>query len=591
LVNEAGEVSIARSRIEGDLRSIKGALFEFTENVNRMRAQLRDIEIQAESQMQSRISLAQETETSFDPLEFDRFTRFQELTRMMAESVNDVATVHQNLLKAVGESEAATTAQARLTRALQANLMRIRMVPFASVSERLFRIVRQAAKETDKRAVLDIKGGQTEVDRSVLERITAPFEHMLRNSVAHGIEGPSERVAKGKPELGEVRIDVRQEGNEIVLSVVDDGAGLNFERIRAKALAQGLLKPEDNPTDGEVAEFIFHPGFSTAQEVTQLAGRGVGMDVVKSEISALGGRVDLSSEHGKGTRFTIYLPLTLAVTQAVLVRAGGIAYAIPAVMVEQVRQVKAPELESYRTSGETSWQDRRYPFRYLPQLLGDAEFVPEARRVTPVMLLRTGANTVALQVDEVAGSQEIVVKNTGPLLARVAGITGATVLGNGDIVLILNPVILAGRDLTVSVQAPAATVESKPAVPAVPTIMIVDDSLTVRKITGRLLAREGYNVLTAKDGVDALEQLQEHLPDVMLVDIEMPRMDGFDLTRNVRADRRLKHIPIIMITSRTADKHRNYAKEIGVNVYLGKPYQEDELVQHIGEFVKKPALV
>ncbi len=596
LVNEAGEVSIARSRIEGDLRSIKGALFEFTENVNRMRAQLRDIEIQAESQMQSRISLAQESETPFDPLEFDRFTRFQELTRMMAESVNDVATVHQNLLKAVGESEAATTAQARLTRALQANLMRIRMVPFASVSERLFRIVRQAAKETDKRAVLDIKGGQVEVDRSVLERITAPFEHMLRNSVAHGIEGPAERAAKGKPELGEVRIEVRQEGNEIVLSVVDDGAGLNFTRIREKALQQGLLKPEDNPSDGEVAEFIFHPGFSTAQEVTQLAGRGVGMDVVKSEVAALGGRVELASEHGKGTRFTIYLPLTLAVTQAVLVRAGGVAYAIPAIMVEQVRQVKAPELESYRTAGETSWQDRRYPFRYLPRLLGDADFVPETRRVTPVMLLRTGANTVGLQVDEVVGSQEIVVKNTGPLLARVAGITGATVLGNGDIVLILNPVILVGRDLAVGalapmgLTAPTAPAAPKPVAPAVPTIMIVDDSLTVRKITGRLLAREGYNVLTAKDGVDAMEQLQEHLPDVMLVDIEMPRMDGFDLTRNVRADRRLKHVPIIMITSRTADKHRAYAKEIGVNVYLGKPYQEDELLQHIAGFVKKPAL-
>jgi chemosensory pili system protein ChpA (sensor histidine kinase/response regulator) len=591
LVNEAGEVSIARSRIEGDLRAIKSALFEFTENVTRMRGQLRDIEIQAEAQMQSRVSMAQESETPFDPLEFDRFTRFQELTRMMAESVNDVATVHQNLLKAVGESEAATSAQARLTRGLQANLMRIRMVPFASVSERLFRVVRQAAKETDKRAVLDIKGGQVEVDRSVLERITAPFEHMLRNSVAHGIEPPAVRVAQGKPELGEVRIEVRQEGNEIVLGVVDDGAGLDFGRIRAKALEQGLLRPEDNPSDAEVAEFIFHPGFSTAREVTQLAGRGVGMDVVKSEIAALGGRVELASETAKGTRLTIFLPLTLAVTQAVLVRAGNIAYAVPAAMVEQVRQVKAGELESYRTAGETTWQERRYPFRYLPRLLGDTEFAPEQKRVTPVMLLRTGANTVALQVDEVVGSQEIVVKNTGPLLARVAGITGATVLGNGDIVLILNPVILASREPVVSVRVPTTPAQAapQPEAPAVPTIMIVDDSLTVRKITGRLLAREGYNVLTAKDGVDAVEQLQEHLPDVMLVDIEMPRMDGFDLTRNVRADSRLKHIPIIMITSRTAEKHRSYAKEIGVNVYLGKPYQEDELLAHIAGFVKKPA--
>jgi chemosensory pili system protein ChpA (sensor histidine kinase/response regulator) len=590
LVNEAGEVSIARSRIEGDLRSIKQALFEFTENVNRMRAQLREIEIQAEAQMQSRVSLAQDSETPFDPLEFDRFTRFQELTRMMAESVNDVATVHQNLLKAVGESEAAVSAQARLTRGLQSNLMRIRMVPFASVSERLFRIVRQAAKETDKRAVLDIKGGQVEVDRSVLERITAPFEHMLRNSVAHGVEPPAERLAKGKPELGEIRIDVRQEGNEIVLAVNDDGAGLNYERIRAKALALGLLRPEDNPTDAEVAEFIFHPGFSTASEITQLAGRGVGMDVVKSEIAALGGRVELISETDKGTRFTIYLPLTLAVTQAVMVRAGGILYAIPAVMVEQVRQVKAPELASYVEAGETLWQARRYPFRYLPRLLGNTEFVPEERRVTPVMLLRTGALMVALQVEEVLGSQEVVVKNTGPLLARVAGITGATVLGNGEIVLIINPVILAGREPVVSVRipglAPAAPAETF--APAVPTVMIVDDSLTVRKITGRLLAREGYNVLTAKDGVDAVEQLQEVLPDVMLVDIEMPRMDGFDLTRNVRADPRLRHIPIIMITSRTAEKHRNYAKEIGVNVYLGKPFQEDELLTHIAGFVKKP---
>jgi chemosensory pili system protein ChpA (sensor histidine kinase/response regulator) len=473
--------------------------------------------------------------------------------------------------------------------------MRIRMVPFASISERLFRIVRQSAKETEKRAVLDIKGGQVEVDRSVLERITAPFEHMLRNAVAHGVEPPDERVRRGKPELGEIKLEVRQEGNEIVLSVQDDGAGLNYERIRAKAVGLGLLKPEDTPSDAEVAEFIFHPGFSTAQEVTQLAGRGVGMDVVKSEIAALGGRVELASETGRGSRFTVFLPLTLAVTQAVLIRAGGTTYAIPAVMVEQVRQVKADELASFQTAGEAQWQNRRYPFRYLPRLLGDGEFTPEARRVTPVMFLRTGVNVVAIQLEEVVGSQEIVVKNTGPLLARVAGITGATVLGNGEIVLIINPIILGGREPVAVARKPAASAhvetQLEPAAPATPTVMIVDDSLTVRKITGRLLAREGYTVVTAKDGVDAMEQLQETVPAVMLVDIEMPRMDGFDLTRNVRADSRLKHVPIIMITSRTADKHRAYAKEIGVNVYLGKPYQEEELLAHIASFVEKPALV
>jgi chemosensory pili system protein ChpA (sensor histidine kinase/response regulator) len=593
LVNEAGEVSIARSRIEGDLRAIKGALFELTENVNRLRAQLREIEIQAEGQMQSQVSIAEAQDRAFDPLEFDRFTRFQELTRMMAESVNDVATVQQNLLKALGESELALSAQARLTRGLQANLMRIRMVPFASISERLFRVVRQAAKEEERRAVLDIRGGQVEVDRSVLERITGPFEHMLRNSVVHGIEPPAVRAARGKPDLGEIRIEVRQEGNEIVLAVQDDGAGLNYERIRAKAVSLGLLDPQATPSDAEVAEFIFHPGFSTATEVTQLAGRGVGMDVVKAEISALGGRVELASELGRGTRFTIFLPLTLAVTQAVLIRAGGVTYAIPAVMVEQVRQVKADELASYHTAGEAQWQNRRYPFRYLPRLLGDTEFAPEARRVTPVMFLRTGVNLVAVQLEEVIGSQEIVVKNTGPLLARVAGITGATVLGTGEIVLIINPLILAGREPVTVARRPAPTLvetQLEPAQAAVPTVMIVDDSLTVRKITGRLLAREGYNVLTAKDGVDAMEQLQDAVPDVMLVDIEMPRMDGFDLTRNVRADARLKHIPIVMITSRTAEKHRNYAREIGVNVYLGKPYQEEELLAHIASFVQKPAL-
>jgi len=587
LVNEAGEVAIARSRIEGEMRALKAAMHELTDNVARLRAQLREIEIQAESQMQSRQELARESMREFDPLEFDRFTRFQEVTRLMAESVNDVSTVHGNLANAVDETEKALLAQARLTRDLQQDLMRVRMVPFGSLQERLYRIVRQTAKEVGKRANLDIKGTQVELDRSVLERITAPFEHLLRNAVTHGIEAPDKRRAAAKPEIGEIRLELKQEGNEVQLSLSDDGAGLPIDRIREKAIEKGLIGPGTTLSEAEIADFIFHAGFSTATEVSQVAGRGVGMDVVRSEVAALGGRVEMRFTRGQGTRFTIYLPLTLAVTQTVLVRAGSKTYAIPSVMVEQVLQLRQEQLVSAYASRQTEWQDRRYPFHYLPHLLGISDAIAEQKRFSPTLYLRSGTNAIALHVDEMVGSnQEIVVKSIGPQLQRVAGITGATVLGTGEIVLILNPVLLALKEVAAR---PAIVYEApKPQAPATqPTIMVVDDSLTVRKVTGRLLERHGYLVVTARDGVEAMEKLLEVVPDVMLVDIEMPRMDGFDLTRNVRADKRLARVPIIMITSRTADKHKNYAKQIGVSHFLGKPYQEDDLIEKISGFLKE----
>jgi len=606
LVNQAGEVSIARTRIEGEMRVLKTALQELTDNMARLRAQLREVEIQAETQMQSKQQIVTETKEGFDALEFDRFSRFQELTRMMAESVNDVGTVHQNLTAAIDETDAALAAQSRMSRDLQQDLMRIRMVPFSSIGDRLYRIVRQTAKELGKRANLDIRGGQIEMDRSVLERITAPFEHLLRNAITHGLEATDARRVAGKDETGEIRLDLRQEGNDVVLALADDGAGLNLPRIRDKAIAQGLMQADEQRTDGELAEFIFRPGFSTAADITQLAGRGVGMDVVKSEVVALGGRVEIKTEAGKGTRFTLYLPLTLAVTQAVLVRAGGRMFAVPGAMVEQVMQLRSKDIAAARENGHVELHNRRYALHYLPRLLA----LPQAgsvepRRTTPLLFLRSGIDVVAIEVDEMVGNQEIVVKNVGPQIAGIPGITGATVLGNGDIVLILNPVTLAQRAqqaAAVVAAAAAASIASgeapAPVAPvaappveevAAPIIMVVDDSLTVRKVTGRLLAREGYQFVTAKDGVDALEQLQTMLPAVMLVDIEMPRMDGFDLSRNVRADARLKPIPIIMITSRMADKHRSYAREIGVNVYLGKPFQEDELLGHIAAFIKARA--
>ncbi len=591
LVNEAGELSIARSRIEGEMRSIKGSLLDLTENVIRLRRQLRDIELHAELQMQSRTALTDESHTDFDPLEFDRFTRFQELTRMMAESVNDVATAQQSLLKNLDDANAAILAQSRLNRELQQELMSVRMVPFASIADRLYRIVRQATKEIGKRANLEISGAELELDRTVLDKMLAPLEHILRNAVAHGLERADVRLAKGKPEIGELSLTLAQEGNEVILCFSDDGAGLDLERLRERGLAAGLLTREEAADPTRVVDLIFAPGISTASEVSRLSGRGIGMDVLKSEVASLGGRIEVVSNIGQGTTFRLYLPLTLAVTKALLVRSGKREYAIPSAMIEQVLDLKEKGLARIRDAKVASWSGNPYPFHYLPHLLGDSQALPEKHQQYWVLLLRSGTGRIGLQVDGLLGNQEIVVKNVGQQLARVIGVDGATVLGNGQVVLILNPVALASRTRGGAPVAPVPTVREPMATDSVtatlPTVMIVDDSLTVRKITSRLLAREGYQIMTAKDGIDALEQLVAFVPDVMLVDIEMPRMDGFELTRNVRADRRLQRVPVIMITSRTAEKHRQYAFELGVNQYLGKPYQEDELLRLVAQHIRE----
>ena len=579
LVNEAGEMAVARSRIEGEMRTLKTSLLDLTETVFRLRNQLRDIEIQAESQMQSRLAQAQEAQAEFDPLEMDRFTRLQELTRMMAESVNDVTTVQHTLLKNVEHANAAIVAQSRLNRELSQALMGARMVPFNSVADRLYRIVRQTAKELDKRTNLDIRGGETELDRSVLEKIIGPIEHLLRNSIAHGLEERAERLAAGKREIGQITLALAQEGNEITIDLSDDGVGLDLPGIRAKAQALGL--PGASGPEQQLTQFIFLPGFTTAKSITELSGRGVGLDVVKSEATALGGRIEVSSEAGHGTRFRITLPLTLAIAQSVLVAAGDQIYAIPSAMVEQVQELKPEAMEKIRAEGALDSLATRYPWHYLPRLLGDADSQPQPARQFWLLLLRSGAERICLEVDRLVGKHEVVVKSIGPQLLRVVGITGATVLGDGKIALIIDPLALAGRQLAL----PPAPVTTGAPVATVPMIMVVDDSLTVRKITGRLLAREGYQVETAKDGIDALEQMQDFVPAVLLVDIEMPRMGGFELTRVVRETPRLRDIPIIMITSRSAEKHRNYAREIGVNHYLGKPYDEAELLQLIAGLV------
>lgn len=584
LVDHAGEVSIARSKLETEVGTLRGSLTDLTENIARLRNQLREVEIQAEAQIQARSDQLARESATFDPLEFDRFSRLQELTRMLAESVEDVAMVQSTMLRGLQLADNDLSAQSRLTRELQQQLMRVRLVPFSNVSERLYRVARQTAKEVDKRVHLEIVGGATEIDRGVLERMSGPFEHLVRNAIVHGIEEPGRRQAVGKPEIGELRIDIKQEGNEIVVVFADDGAGLDLGRIRRRAIEMNLLDESRPVTERELAELVFTPGFSTAREVTELAGRGIGMDVVRSELASFGGRVVVGTEAGRGTRFTAYLPLTLAVTQVVLATVGERRFAIPSAMVQQVRRFKPSDVEAGLREGSLAFGGTvgSVVLRPLAQLLG-REAPIAAHRQTPVALLRSGEDRLAVAVDDLTSNQEVVVKNVGPQVARLTGVLGATILGSGEIVLIINPVQLIGRaPEPAPVHAPAA--QGAPDVEAEvlgATIMVVDDSLTVRRVTQRLLERQGFNVLLAKDGVDALRQMQDTLPDVLLVDIEMPRMDGYDLTRSVRSNPETQAIPILMITSRTAGKHRSLAFELGVNEYLGKPYQEDELLRLI----------
>ncbi|MDO8413899.1 MAG: Hpt domain-containing protein [Gallionellaceae bacterium] len=578
MVNEAGEISVARSRAEVEMRAFKTGLLELTSSIERLRKQLREIEIQAEGQMQAHASLSQETAEKFDPLEFDRFTHFQDLTRSMTESVHDVQTVQQSLLKNLDETTAALSTQAHLNRELQQRLMTIRMVPFSAISERLYRVVRQTSRELGKKVNLELQGSEVELDRSMLEKMTAPFEHLLRNAIAHGIESEDERRRKGKSPIGIIRLSVRQENNEVDFEFSDDGAGLDIERLRQKALEQGMLKEDDVVSESQIMQLIFASGLSTATEVTEIAGRGVGMDVVRSEIVVMGGHIDVFSERDKGARFVIRLPLTLAVAQTLMVQADHETFAIPAAMVEQVQQVRQAELLDVYRKGRVDWNGYQYSLHNLTRLIGHDNHQPETRPYNAILLLRSGERRLAVHVDDLLGHHEVVVKNIGPQLARLPGIAGATVTGNGRVVLILNPIALEQRSTVAYRVNKASTAE---VIQTQPLVLVVDDSLTVRKVTSRMLIRAGYQVVTAKDGVDALEKLAEFTPAVILLDIEMPRMDGFELTKRLRGDPKTRYLPIIIITSREAEKHRLYAQELGVNAYLGKPYQEEELLEHI----------
>jgi chemosensory pili system protein ChpA (sensor histidine kinase/response regulator) len=586
LLNVSGEVSISRARLEQQMGSIEFNLGELSRTVTRLKEQQRKLEIETEKQ----ILHGHEEETGhraeFDPLELDRYSAIQQFSRGLAETASDVASIQQLLESLAQETQNLLQQQARTVTELQNGLMRTRMVPFQRHVQRLSRIVRQAASDTGKRAELIVSGASGELDRQVLERMLPPFEHMLRNAVVHGIETPEERVAQGKSDTGTIHLDLQREGAEVMVKVSDDGAGMKLNVIRDKGLALGLIQPGQSLSDEDAMQLILEPGFSTAGSVTQQAGRGVGMDVVATEIKRLGGSLNMETRSGQGTTFTVRLPFTLAISHALVVRTGDEYYALPLPTVEGVLRLSKTEVSTHLAREIASFEQagQKYRFQHLAAFVGlEPSPQPEGDVTVPVVLVRAGEHSTGLVADELIGSREIVVKSVGPQISSIRGISGATILGDGRIVVILDiGALVRGEWRSRFASQPVREKGDRRTF-----AMVVDDSITVRRVTQRLLERNGMRVLTARDGMDAVTLLQDNVPDIILLDIEMPRMDGYEVAAHVRNDPRLRDVPIIMITSRVGEKHRARAIELGVDDYLGKPYQEAQLLDAIVPLVER----
>ncbi|HIL82099.1 MAG TPA: response regulator, partial [Pseudomonadales bacterium] len=594
LIGLAGESSITRGRVEQQITDFSEYLQEMEETINRIRVQVRRLEIEADSrETLIRSRQGEEGDSGFDDLEMDRYTMLQGISRVLSEGSSDMMDLKDTLGNRIRDAETLLHQQARISAELQEGLTRTRMVQFSRLIPRLRRIVRQVSSEVGKSVRFDAYNIEGELDRNVLERIVAPLEHMLRNSVDHGIEDKEARVASGKQVQGRISLRLSREGGYVVLAISDDGGGIDVNAVRGKAIERGLITEGQDVSDHEVMQFIMHAGFSTAQKLTQISGRGVGMDVVGSEIKSLGGSVAIDSTLGVGTEFTIRIPFTVSINRALMVVVKEETYAIPLNTIEGIVRVSPYELEAYYQPDAPMFEYAGQPYRltYIGKMLDKVDDPDLTGQVVPlpVILARSGDHAVALQVDRVIGSREVVVKTLGAQFGDVGGISGATVLGDGSVVIILDCMALV-RSYEANVNVPTDPVVAE-AVPGpepvnkVRTVMIVDDSVTVRKVTSRLMERQGFAVATAKDGVDAMNQLQTIRPDVVLLDIEMPRMDGFEVLRSVRRDENLKDLPVIMITSRTGEKHKQQAMELGVNQYLGKPFQEAKLLATIEEVI------
>ena len=535
-------------------------------------------------------SPASSADEAFDDLEMDRYTDFHILSRELAESASDINTVGTELKDVIRDFDGYLVQSSRLTSQVQDRLMRLRMVPLALLSTRLHRTVRVTANKQEKQVELRIEGEGVELDKSVFEELIDPMLHIMRNAVDHGIEPPALRQVMGKPQCGKISVEAFYAGTQVVIRIKDDGAGIDPDIIRNKALEAGYFSQEElaELKERDLFELLFLPGFSTAETVSEISGRGVGMDVVKSKVEAMKGLVSLESAPSVGTTLTIKLPLTLAITRVILVHAHQELFAIPLNGVRKILRVEKGAIETAGREPVINVDGTYYPVVRLGSALNLIK--PADPNVTrhPVLILDLGEKQIALVVDKLSEAKEVVVKSMGHHLKRVRGVSGATLMGDGRVVLILNPNELSGEAETIEVK-PQMKIAPKPKTKKQAEVMVVDDSLSVRRVLTNIVKNAGLQTKTARDGVEAFEMIQKsnNNPDVMLLDIEMPRMNGYELTNLLRSQKDYQNIPIIMLTSRSGEKHRKKAYDLGVNEYLVKPFQEESLLNLIQKFVNR----
>jgi chemosensory pili system protein ChpA (sensor histidine kinase/response regulator) len=585
LISIEGELVVARGAIEKMLEEFDDTLFELDTVKENLRRKSQELEAGFEVQSLYGFSPRIGDDTSgsdfseFDPIELDRYSQLNLIIRSLNEISVDVNSIHATMVALAGDISGQVGKQQLTMRLMQEKLMRIRMTPMSSLSRVLFRTVRETARKLEKKASLVITGEDVYMDRFVWTKITDPLMHILRNALDHGIESPETRVAAGKTESGTVRVEAEQRSRFVVLRISDDGGGIDFNGVRDKVRSSGLAANPEGLGEKELLEFLFHPSFTTRQDISTISGRGIGLDVVRKNIQDLRGTVQIINHPGQGVTFEIRIPFTLSVNRAVMVSVAGRVFAVPLQDIHQVKRFSGEELEE-RDGLCLRQGEHVVPvvnLGYYLQLERMNTSFPDGREGVLAILFTKEEKYYAVSVDEVVEQREIIVKSLGSHLTHVLGISGVTLTGSGELIPIVNlRELVATRIVEKSVEGePLATARLHEPL----KVLIVDDSISVRHSVARLVESRTWKQQQAVDGVDALAKLETFIPDVIVLDIEMPRMNGYEFKSTLNNNPQFKEIPVIMLTSRASEKHQQKAKELGVQHYMTKPYQEDAFIR------------